>query len=92
MFVFVCVITVSERRPLLHDPGMIHKAVELSWIFGADGLTNEGVPRGPRGPKNGKLFVGESNQTRLQSRRLNSRTCVLVFLPQHHTVSKISWC
>ena len=35
---------------------MIYKAVEVIWIFFADGrtdgLTNEGVPRGPREPKN----------------------------------------
>ena len=34
---------------------MIYKAVDVIQIFGAgrtDGRTNEGVPRGPRGPKN----------------------------------------
>ena len=30
---------------------MIHKALEVIQIFLADGRANEGVPRGPRGPK-----------------------------------------
>ena len=38
-----------------HDPGMIYKASEVIQIFLADGRAgkraNEGVPRGPRGPK-----------------------------------------
>ena len=31
---------------------MIYRAIQLIQIFLADGQTNEGVPRGPRGPKN----------------------------------------
>ena len=40
---------------------MIYKAVEVIWIFLAggrtNGLTDIGVPRGPRGPKNIAVFV-----------------------------------
>ena len=33
-------------------PAMIHKAVEVIWIFLAGGWTGiEGILRGPRGPK-----------------------------------------
>ena len=43
-------------RGVWHDPGMIYRALEVIQIFlageRANTRANEGVPRGPRGPKN----------------------------------------
>ena len=67
VFVFFLVITVWQKTSsflrqyfiwqVWVGPWMVYKALEVIQIFLAggrtDGRTNEGVPRGPRGPKNG---------------------------------------
>ena len=65
---------------------MIYKAVEVIWIFSADGHTGRVVPRGPRGPK--KAPPLKNGQLNGQKRPENARN----FFHSSPTYTKFTFC